>query len=117
MIRPCERQQPHRGEPGTQQRIEVAGATTDVELTLAADEPFAVRVRDQRGPVEGAWVLAEAGAGSRRAVATTDDLGRAVLTGLGDGPFEFEVREPEHYESCEILAFDPDSAELTVALP
>jgi len=78
--------------------------------------PLTVKVVGDGHPVPGVWVLAQEG-DLRRAHGRTDAEGEARLTGLGAGPLAFEVREPERFESYEVLRWDERSAELTVRVP
>lgn len=105
--------QAREGLLGMRRALAVAGSHVDLELTQKAAEPFAVEVFHGAEPVAGVWVMAEE-PGLRRVVTQTDDSGRATLEGMGDGPFEFEVRAPENYARYAIVDFDSEKSRLLV---
>ena len=84
---------------------------------LSAVRPFRVQVVEAGAkPLPGVHVLAQEG-DLRRAHGVTDREGRVTLSGLGPGPFGFEVREPDGFRPYEVVSYEEEPARLTVRLP
>jgi hypothetical protein len=104
---------PHRGSLGLRRQLTVGPETIDLDLALIAGRSLDVQVMANARPAPGVWVLAEEG-DLRRVHAKTDADGRAKLSGVGPGPFAFEVRESDDLERYEILSYDEELSLLTV---
>lgn len=107
---------PHRGSLGFRRAFTMASADLDLDLALTPARPLEVTVVADARPLPDVWVVAEEGE-LRESHGRTDAEGKTRLSGLGDGPFEFEVREPASYGSLEVVDYDPQAFELTVRNP
>lgn len=106
---------PYRGFLGIERPLDVSASGADLDLALEAARPRTVQVLEESKPVAEAWVVASESE-LRRAVARTDPQGQARLSGLGDGPVVFEVRDAA-LAAYEVVAFDDEQARLTVRRP
>jgi len=107
---------PHRGLLGRQQQVSVEGSL-DIDLALQPQRPLQLHVREPEGePLVGVHLVVEESP-LRSGHVVTDNAGRATVSGFGEGPFAFEVREPETFAPYEILGFDAETAVLTARRP
>ncbi len=108
---------PHHGLLGTERRL-TPGDFVDLELQLQESKPLRVAVvhSKRKQPVAGVHVVA-AEHPRRRAHALTDDQGQATLDGLGDGPFEFEVRSATTYDQWQVVDYDEQLQQIAVRAP
>ncbi|MEM7200399.1 MAG: carboxypeptidase-like regulatory domain-containing protein [Planctomycetota bacterium] len=104
---------PHRGALGLRRPVTLDRGV-DLELMLVRAQTLEVLVVEEgEAPLAGVHVVAEEGE-LRRAHGRTDVEGRATLSGVGPGPFAFEVREAIDARPLEIVAFEDADRRLTV---
>ncbi len=104
---------PHRGSLGLRRQLTVGPEPIDLDLALVQGRSLTVQVMADAKPASNVWVLAEEG-DLRRVHAKTDAEGRAEFSGVGPGPFAFEVRQSDDLERREILSYDEELSLLTV---
>ncbi len=93
----------------------IAGASTDLELTLRRAKPWQVRVVDRAGKAQTSRLVIAGGSDRyTQAQALTDAEGRAVLHGLTTEPTEFEVRDADTFEALPIVGSDPATRTVTI---
>ena len=104
---------PHRGDLGFREDIAL-DSDQDADWALQPSRSLRIQVLNrQQSPWPGVHVVAEE-PGLPAAYARADEEGRAVLDGLGGGPYDFEVRDQDLGE-LGVIAFDGELGQLVVS--